>query len=120
MRGIAVRLRLQAQAGDLASIKLLLLYALGKPADVVDPDTLDVQEWQTYRHNMVRPEDVTALMQRLPPELVVGLIRILLPYLGHAFRQQFLLHLGACPEAGEEAASDRESAARGSEPGSGL
>jgi hypothetical protein len=85
---------------------LLLLYALGKPADVVDPDTLDVQEWQTCRHNMVRAEEVTALMQRLPPELVVGLVRILLPCLGHAFRRQFLLHLGACPETGEEAGGD--------------
>jgi hypothetical protein len=102
MRIIALRLRLQAQAGDLPSIKLLLLYALGKPAEQTDPDTLDVNEWQTYQDGLVRPEEVTALMQRLPPELVVGLVRILLPCLGHAFRQQFLLHLGLCPETADE------------------
>jgi hypothetical protein len=111
MRGIALRLRLQAQAGDLASIKLLLLYALGKPSEQADPDTLDVQEWQTYQHRLIRPEDVTALMQRLPPELVVGLVRILLPCLGHAFRQQFLHHLGSGEV--DEAAGDSESQTAG-------
>jgi hypothetical protein len=111
IRSIVLRLRLQAQAGDLASIKLLLLYALGKPSEQVDPDTLDAQEWQTYQHGLVRPEEVTALMHRLPPELVVGLVRILLPCLGHAFRQQFLHHLGIGEM--DETAGDGESQTAG-------
>src|SRR5262245_11975481 len=38
-----------AKEGNLAAAKLLLSYALGKPAAPVDPDTLDAQEWEIYR-----------------------------------------------------------------------
>jgi hypothetical protein len=103
IRSIAHRLLLQAQSGDLAAVKLLFVYALGKPAEVVDPDTLDVKEWQMYQHSLVRPEEMTGLLQRLPPEMVVVLARVVLPCLGQTFRQQFLQQLGACPEVAEEA-----------------
>jgi hypothetical protein len=41
----------------------------------------------------------------------VGLVRILLPCLGHAFRQQFLLHLGI--DQADKAARDSEPQAAG-------
>jgi hypothetical protein len=108
IRSIARRLILQAHTGDLGAVKLLFLYALGKPAEVVDPDSLDVKEWQMYQHTLVRPEEVNGLLQRLPPEIVVVLARIVLPCLGQTFRQQFLQQLGACPEEVEEVGSAGE------------
>src|ERR671935_510349 len=38
MRVVAYKLLLLAQAGNLAAIKLLLQYVIGKPSDSVDPD----------------------------------------------------------------------------------
>jgi hypothetical protein len=103
IRSIARRLILQAHTGDLGAVKLLFLYTLGNPAEVVDPDSLDWKEWQMYQHTLVRPEEVNGMLQRLPPEMVVVLARIVLPCLGQTFRQQFLQQLGGCPEEAEEA-----------------
>jgi hypothetical protein len=36
-----------AMAGDLAALKLLLLYGVGKPPDAVDADRLDLDEWRS-------------------------------------------------------------------------
>src|SRR6187402_790510 len=41
-------LLLNAKAGDLASIKLLFQYVIGKPQPAVDPDTLDAQEMRGH------------------------------------------------------------------------
>src|SRR5215475_9876903 len=38
-------LLIKAKSGDLAAIKLLLSYTIGKPGPAVEPDTLDQQEW---------------------------------------------------------------------------
>jgi hypothetical protein len=38
----------KAKEGDMAAAKLLLLYLVGKPDTVVEPDTLDLQEIQQY------------------------------------------------------------------------
>jgi hypothetical protein len=55
-----------------------------------------------YQHTLVRPEEVNGLLQRLPPEMVVVLARIVLPCLGQTFRRQFPQQLGGCPEEVEE------------------
>jgi hypothetical protein len=44
MRRIITRLVRVAEGGNLAAAKLILSYTLGKPADVVDPDRLDLEE----------------------------------------------------------------------------
>src|SRR3954465_6069035 len=36
----------RAFAGDMAATKLLLLYWIGKPKEVVEPDRVDVEEWE--------------------------------------------------------------------------
>jgi hypothetical protein len=113
IRAIATRLLREAQTGDPLSVRLLFLYTLGRPAAVVDPDTLDLQEWQAYQQGLVRPEELTALMQRLPPELVVGLVRILLPCLGRAFRRQLLQQLGASSGGEGQAGPAAEAAQAG-------
>jgi hypothetical protein len=77
-------------------------YTLGRPAEVVDPDTLDVKEWQMYQQALVRPEEVNSMLQRLPPEIFL-LARVVLPCLGQTFRQQFLQQLGACPQETDDA-----------------
>src|SRR5437899_3454412 len=44
IRVVSARLLEQARAGDLAAVKLLFAYVIGKPGECVDPDSLDQQE----------------------------------------------------------------------------
>jgi hypothetical protein len=46
MHDIAEALTVQAKRGNLGAIKLLFHYVLGKPTETVNPDTLDLEEWQ--------------------------------------------------------------------------
>src|SRR5262245_55795769 len=46
LRALAERLYDRALGGDTAAAKLLLAYALGRPAPPVDPDRLDLDEWR--------------------------------------------------------------------------
>lgn len=47
----------RAFAGDMAATKLLLLYWIGKPKEVVEPDRVDVEEWELATEQVV-PTDV--------------------------------------------------------------
>jgi hypothetical protein len=51
---IARALKDRARAGDVAAAKLALAYVVGKPTDVVEPDTLDLQEFQQYEEQVRR------------------------------------------------------------------
>jgi hypothetical protein len=44
MKHVAFILKEKAMGGDLAAIKLLFQYCLGKPGETVDPDRLDIEE----------------------------------------------------------------------------
>src|SRR5262249_42545557 len=46
MQTLAERLYDRPLAGDTAAAKLLLAYALDRPAPAVDPDRLDLDEWR--------------------------------------------------------------------------
>src|SRR5262249_8322838 len=49
VRAVAHKLVEQAKAGDAAAAKLLLAYVVGRPAAPVNPDTLDMEEWNARR-----------------------------------------------------------------------
>src|SRR5436309_2276894 len=53
LRQVAFSLLLRAKTGNLAAIKLLFQYVLGKPAESVDPDRLEVQEWKLSQESRV-------------------------------------------------------------------
>src|SRR5262245_20258454 len=44
MKHVAFILKEKAMGGDLVAIKLLFQYVLGKPAETIDPDRLDIEE----------------------------------------------------------------------------
>jgi hypothetical protein len=79
IEAIGQRIVALAMDGDMAAAKLLFAYVIGKPADVVDPDTLDVQEWQTFCQKPVQPSAVTRLMDLWPAEMVCKVMRLVLP-----------------------------------------
>ena len=44
MEAVAEKLWELAAGGDLAAVKILFAYTIGRPSDPIDPDRLDVQE----------------------------------------------------------------------------
>jgi hypothetical protein len=91
---LAQRLIQRAHAGDVAACKLLLAYVIGRPAEAVDPDTVDLQEWQMYRDNAARTEELTAMLATVPPQVACLLARAVLPHLGSAFSRTFVEQAG--------------------------
>jgi hypothetical protein len=79
---IADDLLTSAKWGHLPSIRLLFLYVLGKPATVVDPDTLDLEEWK--RHVQPLPQIMADLEQALtsmPVQAATDMVRTSQPFM---------------------------------------
>jgi hypothetical protein len=62
--------------GNLGALKLYFLYILGKPADAVDPDKLDLDEWDGYKATASMMDEATALMKAPAPDLPLTMLRI--------------------------------------------
>jgi hypothetical protein len=78
---VAAQMLEQAKAGDVAAAKLLLGYVIGQPAPVVDPDTLDRQEWAVFQQIPVPAPEVARLLSDVPVEFACELARALAPFL---------------------------------------
>src|SRR5260370_36752858 len=76
MEHVACELVVQAKMGNLAAIKLLFQYVLGKPAATVDPDTLDLQEMDLFQRGP-SPQQLSELMggHRQQPSEFIELVR---------------------------------------------
>ncbi len=79
LRAIAQKLVMQAKDGDAAAAKLLLLYAIGKPAKAVDPDRLDLEEWRLLQDFPTRAEAVRAVLDSQHPAPLAELLLSMLP-----------------------------------------
>jgi len=66
---IADELIKKAKTGDVAAIKLLFQYTLGKPAPSPDPDHLDVDEWHKLQQSSCPPADVNAIFNGFPADM---------------------------------------------------
>jgi hypothetical protein len=64
----------QAEAGCVASAKLFLSYALGLPRKVVNPDTLDHEEWQHVLAAPSRSELSERLIDTVPVEDALSIV----------------------------------------------
>jgi hypothetical protein len=78
----------QARAGDLAAIRILFSYAIGKPTAAVDPDRVDVDEWQLLQQSSVTPQAMNGVLQSLPADWVVHLLQIAWPCVVQTMGQQ--------------------------------
>src|SRR6266851_6060322 len=58
-----------ARGGDLAAIKLFLEYTIGKPNDTVDPDKVDLHEWQIEKQTPKLVEVTELMATGVEPEL---------------------------------------------------
>ncbi len=77
---VAALLLQKALGGDLAAIRLVLLYAVGKPTPAVNPDDLEREEFEYHRADRVTPEEMQRLTATLMPLAMANeLLRILAP-----------------------------------------
>jgi hypothetical protein len=86
IRALAGRLLELAREGDLAAAKLVLSYAVGKPADAVNPDTLDVQEWQLFRQETGNGQHLGEVVEGMPVALLCEIARSTVPILHYCMR----------------------------------
>jgi hypothetical protein len=88
-----------AKGGNLVAARLLLAYTVGRPTDAVDPDTLDLNKWMLYQKGPARPDEVAAILDRMPLEMTCELVRLLLPCVGTTLGQELLEHLNGTAKA---------------------
>jgi hypothetical protein len=69
----------RACQGDVAAAKVVLAYGLGKPAPAVNPDRLDVEEWQHFKETTGMIKDAPGMVLAPAPELPLQLVRALRP-----------------------------------------
>ena len=68
---VADQLMKKAKTGDVAAIKLLFQYTLGKPAPSPDPDHLDVDEWHKLQQSACPPADVQTIFNGFPADMAL-------------------------------------------------
>jgi hypothetical protein len=86
---IAAAVVTQAKMGNLAATKLLFRYGLGKPAEVVNPDTLDIQEWRQLYQPLPRiMKELPRAMVSLPAEVACGMVESVQPIFGQELAKE--------------------------------
>jgi len=73
---IADELIKKAKTGDVAAIKLLFQYTLGKPAPCPDPDHLDVDEWQKLQQYSCPPAEMNAIFDGFPANMACDVAKV--------------------------------------------
>jgi hypothetical protein len=79
MAQIVMVLLLRAQSGQLAAIKLLFTYVLGRPAEAVNPDTLDHDEMELFARDLGMDELLGKVLLSVPAELACECVRVARP-----------------------------------------
>lgn len=75
IRALADKLYRRAMGGDVPSAKIFLAYAVGRPVDAIDPDSLDADEVRRLL-DVPKPVDLSVeMMERLDPETLAALAR---------------------------------------------
>jgi hypothetical protein len=106
MEIIVCELVVQAKMGNLAAIKLLFQYILGKPAAVVNPDTVDQQEVELFGREPLFAHFCELLQTRMPSGNAAHLLRNLLPGVGQKQANIMLEEIDKYQAEQEEAGDD--------------
>jgi hypothetical protein len=79
LKHVVFAIKMKAERGDVAAAKLLFQYVLGKPLPAVDPDRLDVDEWQKLQEQARPPREMSAVMNGVPAQVASDVTRIAWP-----------------------------------------
>src|SRR5947209_5471471 len=102
---VADQLIKMAKEGDLAAIRLFLLYVVGKPAATPDPDTLDAQEIELFVRGSANQAVFAPIMKGLPADAALAVLRVLRPFQAEQYIRQITADPQPQPGADEEAVS---------------
>ena len=73
---VVAAIKKKALEGNVAAAKLIFQYVLGKPITPVDPDRLDVDEWQKVLEQARPPREMSAVLGSVPANLASSLTNI--------------------------------------------
>src|SRR5438105_11354112 len=79
LKHIVFVIKMRAESGDMAAAKLLLQYVIGKPTETVDPDRVDVDEWEKLQEQARPPKEMRAVMGGMPADLACEVTQIAWP-----------------------------------------
>lgn len=124
MQAVVRQLIHQAREGDVAAARLVLAYSVGKPDKAVDPDTLDVQEFQLWQQHAVANEQLLGVLGRVQAGLANTILRAATPSiqeqtaqtLHQTMRDSIAATDQAAPAAREKTAEEGPSASRSLDP----
>jgi hypothetical protein len=85
---IAQQLLRLARGGNLAAIKLLFSYVIGRPTDWVDPDTVDRQEYEQYERELSVLKTLPQVVQAPTPDLALTIVHAARPLVTDATAQE--------------------------------
>ncbi len=100
---LAQQLLDRAKSGDLAAMKVLFNYTIGRPTAPVDPDTLDVQEWQLHKESTTNSVEVANALHGVPLPVACEIASSALPA-----KAQEMANVVSRRLAEESAAEERE------------
>jgi hypothetical protein len=76
MARTVIALTEKAVAGDVPAAKLLFTFILGKPAEMVDPDRLAIDEWQKLKETAVESREAAAVLEKYPATVACELVKM--------------------------------------------
>jgi hypothetical protein len=104
MKHLCFVLKMRAEGGDTVAMKLLFQYVLGKPAETVDPDRLDVDEWLKMQEKSRPAEEASRVISGLPVETVCEVTKVAWPCaVEQAFKEPLLAGLREMEEGETQA-----------------
>ncbi len=79
IQAIVRQLIQKATEGDVAAARLVLAYAIGKPDKAIDPDAVDVHEFQLWQQSAIANQDLSGVLGRMQAGLVNEICRNAVP-----------------------------------------
>jgi hypothetical protein len=106
MREIVQVMKQRAKEGDVAAAKLIFSYTVGRPAEMVNPDTLDDEEMRQYLRQPELAAGMPGVLQTIDPETCCDIVRVARPGMVGAMREQMAeaMFTGRVPGTGEQVA----------------
>jgi hypothetical protein len=110
LAAIVDRLVAQAREGDMAAIKLVLAYSVGKPTTAVDPDRVDVDEFKLYCEETLDERVATLPLRGVPAAVACEMVGAALPGLSDHIAQELGEALAAEQDEDDEDEDDEDAA----------
>jgi hypothetical protein len=101
---IADKLIEESKDGNVPATKLLFSYTLGKPAEAVQPDRLDIEEWNAFRATAGMAGELPGIMATPDPSFPLEVVRAARPGVARDLGRE----LGQTLRAGEEREQRRQ------------